>query len=332
MQALRFQEFGGFDKLKVEAIPDPQPKPGEVVVRIRAASLNPSDAKNVLGRMEGTTLPRTPGRDFAGVVVSGPSQMIGTEVWGTGGDIGFTRDGAHAELIAVPVGGVRPKPKNLSFEEAAVVGVNFVTAWVGLFDTAHFQSGEIVLATGAAGGVGSAVTQVAKWKGGRPIGVDRAPISREHQMEFGIDRDLVADPNENYKSMIDGAHQFTEGKGANVVFDCVGGPVFEPCLKTLGQLGRQVNITSVGDRRVCFDLLDFYHRRLTLFGVDSRAYDTEACAAILERLTRGFESGVLKPIPIAKRFSLDEAVQAYTQVSDGALHGKAVFAFPAVGA
>jgi NADPH2:quinone reductase len=329
MQTLRFHKFGSFDQLKAETVPDPQPKPGEVVVRVRAASLSPSDAKNVLGKMEGTTLPRTPGRDFAGVVENGPAQMIGAEVWGTGGDIGFTRDGAHAELLVVPAGGVRPKPKNLTFEEAAVVGVNFVTAWVGLFDTAHFQSGEIVLATGAAGGVGSAVTQVAKWKGGRTIGVDRAPISREHQMEFGIDRDLVADPNENYKSMIDGAHQFTEGKGANVVFDCVGGPVFEPCLKTLGQLGRQVNITSVGDRRVSFDLLDFYHHRLTLFGVDSRAYDTEASAAILERLTPGFESGALKPVPIANRFRLSDAIQAFTQVNEGTLSGKGVFIFPA---
>jgi len=272
MRALRFHEFGAFDKLKVEAIPDPQPKPAEVVVRIRAASLSPSDAKNVLGRMEGTTLPRTPGRDFAGVVVNGPSQMIGSEVWGTGGDIGFTRDGAHA------------------------------------------------------------VTQIAKWKGGRTIGVDRAPVSQETQEQFGIDHFLVADANENYKSMIDGALRSSAGKGVNIVFDCVGGPLFEPCLKTLGQLGRQVNITSVGDRRVCFDLLDFYHRRLTLFGVDSRAYDTEACAAILERLTPGFESGALKPIPIAKRFSLNEAVQAFTQVNEGTLRGKAVFTFPADGA
>lgn len=332
MQALRFHEFGSFEKLKVETIPDPQPKPGEVVVRIRAASLSPSDAKNVLGRMEGTTLPRTPGRDFAGVVVAGPTQMIGVEVWGTGGDIGFTRDGARAELLVVPVGGVRPKPKNLSFEEAAVVGVNFVTAWIGLVEIARFQSGELVLACGASGGVGSAVTQIAKWKGGRTIGVDRTPISPQTQKQFGIDHFIVSDPNDNYKSMIDGAIRFSESKGVDLAFDCVGGPLFEPCLKTLGQLGRQVNITSVGARRVCFDLLDFYHHRLSLFGVDSRAYDTEACAAILERLMPGFESAALKPIPVAKRFSLDEAVQAYTQVNDGALHGKAVFAFPAAGA
>lgn len=329
MQALRFHQFGSFEKLQVESMADPQPKSGEVLVRVRAASLSPSDAKNVLGRMEGTTLPRTPGRDFAGVVVNGPSNMIGAEVWGTGGDIGFTRDGAQAELLVVPVGGMRPKPKNLSFEEAAVVGVNFVTAWIGLIEIARFQSGETVLATGARGGVGSAVIQIAKWKGGRTIGADRTSIVPETQSQFGIDHFVVSDPNDNYKRTIDGALRFSEGKGVNVVFDCVGGPMFEPCLKTLGELGRQLSITSVGDRRVCFDLLDFYHRRLSLFGVDSRAYDTEACAAILERLTPGFESGALKPVPVAKRFRLNEAVQAYTQVNEGALQGKAVFTFPA---
>ncbi len=327
MRALRFHQFGGLDSLKIETLPDPQPKPDDVVVSIRAASLNPSDAKNVLGRMEGTTLPRTPGRDFAGVVVNGPRQMIGAEVWGTGGDVGFTRDGAYAELLVVPANGVRTKPKSLSFEEAAAVGTNFVTAWIGLIETAHFQSGETVLVTGAAGGVGSAVTQIAKWKRGRTIGVDRAPMSPRHQAEYGIDHFLLSDSQENYKSMVDGALQFTSASGVNVAFDCVGGPLFEPSLRTLGQLGRQVNITSVGDRRVCFDLLDFYHRRLSLYGVDSRAYDTVACAAILEQLTPGFESGALKPIPIVKRFTLADAVQAFTQVNDGSLHGKAVLTF-----
>lgn len=327
MQALRFHEFGSFDGLKIETLPDPQPGPNELVVHIRAASLNPSDAKNVLGRMADTTLPRTPGRDFAGIVVNGPNQLIGAEVWGTGGDVGFIRDGAYAELLVVPVAGVRRKPKNLSFEEAAAVGTNFVTAWIGLIETAHFQPGETALVTGAAGGVGSAVTQITKWKDGSTIGVDRSPMSPERQAAFGIDQFLISDSQENYKAMIEDARQFTAGKGVNVVFDCVGAPLFEPCLRTLGQLGRQVNITSVEDRRVSFDLLDFYHHRLSLFGVDSRAYDTVACAAILEQLTPGFESGALKPIPIAKRFTLNEATQAFTQVNDGSLRGKAVFVF-----
>lgn len=327
MQALRFHEFGSFEKLKVETLPDPQPKTDEVVVRVRAASLNPSDAKNVLGRMEGTSLPRTPGRDFAGIVERGPAAMIGAEVWGTGGDVGFTRDGAHAELLLVPTGGVRPKPRNLTFEEAAVVGVGFVTAWIGLVETAHLHPGETVLATGAAGSVGSAVTQIAKWKGARTIGVDRGPMTQEFQTGYGIDHYIVADESASYKNMIDGVLQASEGKGVNIAYDCVGGPLFEPCLRTLGQLGRQVNITSVGERRVCFDLLDFYHRRLSLFGADSRSYDTEACAAILERLMPGFEAGALKPVPIVKRYSLNEAAQAFTQVNDRTLQGKAVFTF-----
>jgi NADPH:quinone reductase-like Zn-dependent oxidoreductase len=322
MQALRFHEFGSFEKLKVESVPDPQLGSGEVLVRVRAASLNPSDAKNVLGRMEGTTLPRTPGRDFAGVVVDGPSHMLGEEVWGTGGDVGFTRDGTHAELLVLPIAGVRPKPKNLTFEEAAAAGVNFVTAWIGLVEIAGFREGETVLATGAAGGVGSAVTQIAKWKGGRTIGVDRAPLPPEQQRAYGIDHWLVSD-----ESMVDHVLQFTGGKGVNVAYDCVGGPLFEPCLRTLGPQGRQVNITSVGERRVSFDLLDFYHRRLSLFGMDSRAYDTEASAAVLEQLTPGFESGALKPIHVAKRFSLNDAVQAFTEVNAGSVHGKAVFTF-----
>ena len=332
MQALRFHQFGAFENLRVESLPDPQPGPGEVVVRIRAASLNPSDAKNVLGRMEGTTLPRTPGRDFAGVVVAGPSAMIGAEVWGTGGDVGFTRDGTHAELVLLPLAGVRPKPKNLTFEEAAAAGVNFVTAWIGLVEMAGFQEGETVLATGAAGGVGSAVTQIAKWKGGRNIGVDRMLMSPERQREYGVDQSIAADPDSGFKNMIGGVLQFTAGKGVNVVFDCVGGPLFDPCLRTLGQLGRQVNITSAGDRRVCFDLVDFYHRRLSLFGADSRAYDTEASAAILDKLTPGFESGALKPAPVVKRFSLDQAREAFTEVDRGAIQGKAVFTFSGDGA
>jgi NADPH:quinone reductase-like Zn-dependent oxidoreductase len=157
--------------------------------------------------------------------------------------------------------------------------------------------------------------------------VDRAPVSSERQQQYNIDRFIVADANDSYKSMLDQVTEFTEGKGVTVAYDCVGGPLFEPCLRTLGQRGRQINITSVGDRRVCFDLLDFYHRSLSLFGVDSRAYDTQACASVLEQLTPGFEQGALKPIPIAKRFTLEEAAQASAQVNDGTLHGKAVLTF-----
>ena len=125
MQAVRFTRHGKPGVLTIEALPPLVPGAGEAVVRIKAASINPSDVKNVLGAMEQTTLPRTPGRDFAGIVEAGPREWVGAEVWGTGGDTGFTRDGSHAEQILVPVASLRRKPAALDFDQAASVGVNF---------------------------------------------------------------------------------------------------------------------------------------------------------------------------------------------------------------
>src|SRR5579862_4717107 len=119
MRALRIHEFGDLSKLRVEEIAEAVPGKDEVKVRLRAAAVNPSDVRNVEGKMEGTTLPRTPGRDFAGVVVDGPAALVGLEVWGTGGDIGFTRDGSHAESIVIPAAAAVRKPPSLKFEEAA---------------------------------------------------------------------------------------------------------------------------------------------------------------------------------------------------------------------
>jgi NADPH2:quinone reductase len=100
------------ENLRVENVPDPVVTAGEARIKILAASVNPSDVKNVQGKMEGTILPRIPGRDFAGIVADGPANFLGTEVWGTGGDVGFTRDGSHAEFIVVPVGALTPSHKN----------------------------------------------------------------------------------------------------------------------------------------------------------------------------------------------------------------------------
>jgi NADPH:quinone reductase-like Zn-dependent oxidoreductase len=132
MRALRFHKIGSLSDARVEDLPRPTPGPGEVLVRVRAAAVNPSDVKNVLGGFPQTTLPRTPGRDFAGVVEVGPSEWVGRAVFGTGGGLGFTRDGSHAEFLAVPVEGVVEKPARLSFEEAAAVGVGYLTAWSAL--------------------------------------------------------------------------------------------------------------------------------------------------------------------------------------------------------
>jgi NADPH:quinone reductase-like Zn-dependent oxidoreductase len=126
MRAIQFTEFGDPSKLRLVTLPDPRRDEATAVIRIKAASVNPSDVKNVAGQMEHAALPRAPGRDFSGVVEEGPNEWIGAEVWGTGGDIGFLVDGTHAERIAFPVAALMRKPGNLDHAAASAVGVNFV--------------------------------------------------------------------------------------------------------------------------------------------------------------------------------------------------------------
>jgi NADPH2:quinone reductase len=114
MRAIVFKAFGDPSVLELTEAPDPAADEKTAVVRVRAASINPSDVKNVAGAMKQTILPRIPGRDYAGVVENGPTDWIGAEVWGTGGDVGFTRDGTNAELIAVPIASLRRKPEALT--------------------------------------------------------------------------------------------------------------------------------------------------------------------------------------------------------------------------
>jgi len=321
MKALRFSSLGSLSGLRVEDLPIPVPGPGEVLVKVQAASVNPSDVKNVLGKFPSTTLPRTPGRDLAGVIVAGDPKRIGEEVWAAGGDIGFTRDGSHAEFVLLPNAGARRKPKRLSMEEAASSGINYITAYLALIGKAQLEEGETVLVTGVSGGVGSSAAKIAKMKSARVIGVDRrsSPAQPpEVDLLLGSETDDVAAR----------VREFTHGGGVNVALDAVGGPLFEPVLSTLGLDGRQVAIVSTETPRVSFDLSSFYHRRLTLYGLDTMALDTVASGAVLDALAPAFERGELTPPPIAGKVSLDQAAEAYGEVDSGRAKGKLVVVFP----
>lgn len=323
MKALRFNTFGDVSVLHVEELPTPNPGPDEVLVQVHAASINPSDVKNVQGKMKHIALPRIPGQDFAGVIVAGDKKRIGQEVWGTGGDVGFTRDGSHADFIVVPEKGARPKPTSLSMIEAASVGRNYVVAFFGLIRKAQLKEGETVLVTGASGGVGSSVIKIAKSKSARVIAVDRNAMQPEKARRMGVDLALSSQSDD----VVNRAKEFTQGKGVDVGYDCVGGVLFEVVLNTLGPGGRQVNITAVGERRVSFDLLDFYRREITLFGVNTITMDTIASGDILDEIRDTFEQGRLTSPEIARTCSLDEAVEAYRQVDSGVAKGKIVFTF-----
>jgi len=154
VKAIQIKAFGDVGGLDVVELPDPVAAPDLAVVRVEAAAVNPSDVKNVQGAMRQTTLPRVPGRDYAGVVERGPAEWVGAKVWGTGGDVGFTRDGTHAQKVTVPVASLRRMPSRLSFDEAASVGVCYVTAWCGVVVAASLQPGETLAVIGAGGGVG----------------------------------------------------------------------------------------------------------------------------------------------------------------------------------
>jgi NADPH:quinone reductase-like Zn-dependent oxidoreductase len=312
MKAVRFTRHGKPEVLTIETLAPPVPGPGEAVVRIKAASINPSDVKNVLGAMQQTTLPRTPGRDFAGIVEAGPPDWVGAEVWGTGGDTGFTRDGSHAELILVPVASLRRKPAALDFGQAASVGVNFLAAWRGLVDGAGLQAGETVLIIGSSGGVGNAGVQIAKRLGAQVVGVDRS-APRPGAAIIGAGVSLVAEG----AAIPAAVREATGGRGADVVLDCVGGVMFPPALACLGLRGRLLEMSVTGGRQVSFDLADFYHNESRLIGVDTLKLDLTASAAVLEALTPGFEAGDYRPAEIGRRFPLEAAVAAYEAVAAG---------------
>src|SRR6201993_4081336 len=201
MRSLGFSQFGAPAVLRLTDLPDPVATGREAVIRVEAASVNPSDVKNVAGQMNWTVLPRTPGRDFAGVVIGGPPEGQGVAVWGTGGDVGFPRDGSHAELLSVPVAALVRKPERLSFDEASAVGVNFVVGWYGTLEAAQLAAGETVAIFGVSGGVGGAVAQIARALGATVIGVDRrapgtdtpAAAVVEHFIEFNPAADAGAE-------------------------------------------------------------------------------------------------------------------------------------------
>ena len=316
MKALQFKETGSLEQLKLQDLPFPNTESGEVLVKVKASAINPSDVKNVLGKMSHTTVPRVPGRDFAGVVVEGTDGLVGKEVWGTGGELGFTRNGTHAEFISLPAAAVKPKPKNLSLEESAAIGVVYVTAFTGI-DRAELSKGETLLVIGATGGVGGAAMRIAKWRGAKTIGTIRRDSDIEKAKANGADITI----NVKEQDLAEAVMKATNGKGADVVFDTVGGPLFEQCLPTLATGGRLIEISSpAGKSKVSFDLLDFYRQDLKIIGVNTLHLDAVACADILQKLTSNLE-GDKPPMDIGATFSLEDAAKAYQQVNDKQIKG-----------
>jgi NADPH:quinone reductase-like Zn-dependent oxidoreductase len=274
----------------------PLPGPGEALVEVLAAAVNVSDAKAALGLMPHAVWPRITGRDYAGRVVEGPPEWRGTEVWGTGGDLGITRDGSHARWLLLPVEALSRKPAAVPMAAAGAVGVPFVTAWEGL-RRAGLQAGQHVAVFGASGKVGQAAAQLARRAGAQVVTVDRSDAA-------GGAAAKVMDA--------------TGGRGADIAFNTVGSPWFQAALDSLAIGGTQVLISTI-ERSVPFDILPFYRRNLQLVGVDSLKLGAAACARILDTLAPGFADGSLRAFEVdGPLLALDEAPDAFRRVLAGA--------------
>jgi NADPH:quinone reductase-like Zn-dependent oxidoreductase len=257
-----------------------------VLVRVKAAGLNRSDVSNVMGGHPYTTLPRTPGRDFAGVVERGPAALLGKAVWGTGKELGFTRDGSHAEYLVLPADGVAQKPERLSFAEAASCGVPYVTAWHAL---AGLKPGERVLIIGAAGAVGTAAMHLARTRGVEAIGAVRT------------------------SELLQGGA--VQGEW-DVVFDTTG-HWLGPAIGALARAGRVIVIVAPGDGRPQVPIRDLYRRGASIVGVNSLLYSAVECARLFSELKPKFESGELRsPSGLVTR-PLSEGARTYAALQGG---------------
>ncbi|MEY9930710.1 NADPH2:quinone reductase [Catenulispora sp. GP43] len=283
--------------------PIPEPAPGEALVEVHAAAVNPLDVANAAGWL-GTPLPVIPGVDFAGVVVSDGDHK-GHQVWGSGPALGMTRPGTHARFVALPETWLSRKPVNLTMAEAGAVGRSHLTAFETVINIMELIPGETILITGGAGMVGQAAAAIARWRGAEPIIADRRrPDGVEHFIDTssGDLREAVLD--------------ITDGRGTDLVLDTVGGALFEPALRSLRFGGRMVGIFSAPEPRIDFSPAEIYNRQLRVTGLASVFLDGAHVAGVFDQLRPLFERGILAP-PAVKTWQLEDSAEAYQTVSDG---------------
>lgn len=283
---------------------------GEALVEVRAAAVNPSDVKAAIGLMPYAVFPRTPGRDFAGVVIAGPHALVGKQVFGSSGDLGIRRDGTHGTHLVVESDALVETPTGVSLDEAAGIGVPFVTAMEGLRRAGLPRAGETVLILGVNGKVGQAATQIATWRGARVIGTVRRAEAYEGHANAPVE--VIDSSSDDVPARV---HALTSGKGADVVYNTVGDPLYAVGTAAMAKGARQIFIAAV-KRIVEFDTFAFYRGRHTYVGIDTLALSSIETADILRELLPGFASGHLRPFPIRPHavYALGDAAKAYAAV------------------
>ncbi len=306
MKAVHMYRKNGPDALVYEDGPQPTPGKGEVLVRVAAASVTPTDLTwNTTWQTpsgQDRPLPIIPGHDFSGVVAElgeGVSEdLLGEKVYGL---TDFWRDGDEAEFtLALPSEFAR-KPRSLNFVQAAAVPLVGLTAWQALFDHADLKAGQIRLVPGAAGGVGSFAVQLGRWAGARVIG---SASTRQVDFLHGLGVSEVVDyTTTRFEEVV---------HDVDVVLDMVGGETMDKSFRVLKRGGMLVSVVRQPSQEMA-----------AAYGVHSDYFIVHPDSAELTRIGELFDGGQLEPV-VEKVYPLAQAQQAYTRAWQGHNQGKVV--------
>ncbi|WP_210486037.1 NADP-dependent oxidoreductase [Rufibacter aurantiacus] len=309
MKAAFYEAFGGPEKIKVEELEIPELKEGEVLVRVKAAAVNPVDNAVMAGWLSSflpVQFPAIPGWDVAGVVedraYSARRFNVGDEVYAYARRP-VVQQGTFAEYIVIPESYLARKPKNLSFEEAAGIPLVGLTAYQSMFNAGNLQAGQTVLILGASGGIGNLGIQLAKWKGATVIGV----ASQKNHLFM---QELGADHTIDYKDTHVGeAVKELFPDGVDLIFDAASGDTLQQSLIALKPGGKLVSILNRGEN------LDK--------SIDFQYLFVEPNSTQLEHLRELADAGHLK-VHVSETYSLDQAGEALQQIASHHTTGKIV--------
>jgi len=317
MKAIQVHQFGGPEVLQLQEIPTPKPGPGQVLVRVHAAGVNPYDTYMRNGTYAiKPPLPYTPGSDAAGVV-----EAVGERVTRRKkGDRVYTAktvSGAYAEYALALESQVQPLPEKISYAQGAGVWVPYGTAFTALHHHAHARAGETVLIHGASGGVGTAAIQFAQAMGmtvfgtaGTQKGLDLAKREGAHQ---AFDHSKAGYTDEIMKA--------TGGGGVDVILEMLANVNMSNDLKLLALNGRVIIIGNRGE--ITINPRDLMLRRASARGFTLWAATEAETTEIFAAIGAGLENGTLRPI-VGKELPLKDAPQAHVDVLAPGAHGKIV--------
>ncbi|HVU77468.1 MAG TPA: zinc-binding dehydrogenase [Gaiellaceae bacterium] len=318
MKAIRIHEDGGPEVLRYEDAPDPEPREGEVLVELRAASLNHLDVWIRKG-LPSVPKPRILGADGAGVIAGTDERVVinpGILENGSMHIVGETRDGTHAELIAVPRDYVHPIPDGLSFAEAAAFPLVFETAYRMLVPRARLQEGEWVLIWGIGGGVATAALSIAKALGAHVVVTSSSDEKLERAQELGAD----AVVNHATGDVVATVKEVTGG-GAHVVVDDVGEATWKRTLDAARQEGRIVVCGATTGPNPPAALHRVWWKQLAILG--STMGTPEDFRGVYDLIAAGKARPVVDTV-----FPLAEARAAHARLEAGEQLGKIVLSIP----